>query len=108
MGVGHGYGHGHAALLHLQGQLGYARNWVGGCRYWPLSGMYAKKETHMMDGEVWKQLLQWMASTSSPGGSEGDGAQEEGAQAGLEEGQGFGSPWGCHQHSLEGCDVQWG
>lgn len=42
-------------------------DYMAKCHYYPDSGIILKKETHMMDGKVWKDFLCWLADTI-PGG----------------------------------------
>jgi hypothetical protein len=50
----------------MQGQC-HMSNYTGKCHYYPRSSVLMKRETHMMDGQVWIQFLQWLAG-QIPGG----------------------------------------
>jgi hypothetical protein len=50
----------------MQGQC-HMSNYLGKCHHFPGSGLFLKKETHMMDGQVWIHFLQWLTQ-QIPGG----------------------------------------
>jgi len=50
----------------MQGQC-HMSNYLSKCHYFPNSGLFLKKETHMMDGRVWISFLNWLTGLI-PGG----------------------------------------